>query len=673
MYQKFFSLSELPFEGTPDRNFYYVGSNQHQTLDVLKDTLTRNGVICTLTGPSGSGKTTLVRMLIKSLPVRMRIIAIDDPRLTSSDLLSTILLSCNIFASSLESIAELTLKLRKMLESSMQSGVVTTVIIDEAQGLSDEVLEQIRLIYNIEGDFGKMLNFLLVGQEDLITTIHKDMHKMFLNRIKSFCEIPSMQKNEVQAYVNFRTMQAGCHEPLFTDKAIALLHLKSGGLPRTINIIADTALTIAFKRGKHRVDSRILKKASSISLNERGFFSDVITSIKSSFARLEFYSKLSVILFALAISFVIFSMSLYVGKHIYKSSLAYETINTALSFNTSVNEAYKEYIDNVVSGKSLKNRNIYKLNLDIWQSTFKHKAYESLLAILGYKKRGDSPLLDDDILSLGFSLITINNDLKTIIDLNTRGVIELLDDNLVPFYAVLLYVDDTKAKLLIDKHIWTVKREYLDRTYNGSFSYITDSYALNLLKSFDEALFKIHDARLHSFNNEKTLKSDLLNTKDRLYTKNIDNNLSDKIAHDKYNLILFSDFEDLLDIDKKKMPKDFKDSVLSFRHDVDRSLFYSFFKKIFVTRTEYVKAEFLRQNKRLVKDLSQDEINLRVDEHLNNYIENNILNLNDDDSVLRMFIIYYAMADDKNIESLALNLFLKEHDIMHIKEVLYAN
>lgn len=668
MYQKYFSLSELPFEGTPDRNFYYVGSNQHKTLDVLKDTLTRNGVICTLTGPSGSGKTTLVRMLIKSLPVRMRIIAIDDPRLTSSDLLSTILLSCNIYASSHESIAELTLKLRKMLEGSMQSGVVTTVIIDEAQGLSDDVLEQIRLIYNIEGDFGKMLNFLLVGQEDLISTIHKDIHKMFLNRIKSFCEIPAMQKNEVQAYVNFRTMQAGCHEPLFTDKAIALLHIKSGGLPRTINIIADTALTIAYKRGKQRVDSRILKKASSISLNERGFLDDVMHSIKSSFARLEFYSKLSVIAFALAISFVIFSLSLYAGKHIYKSSLAYETINTALNFDKSVNEAYKEYIDNVISGKSLKNRNVYKLNLDIWQSTFKHKALESLLAILGYKKRGDSPLVQEDIERLGFSVITLKDDLNSIIALNTRGVIELLDDNLVPFYAVLLYVDDTKAKLLIDKHIWTVKREYLDRTYNGSFSYLTDSYTLNLLRSFDEALFKIHDKRVLSLKNQDLEKIDSLNIKDRTDAKD-----SATRAHNIYDTIVFSDFEELLYFDKNKMPKDFKESVLSFTKNLDTSLFNDFFKKIFVTRTEHVKGEFMRQNKRLLKDLKDDEINLRLDSHLKSYIENNILKHTDDDSILRMFIIYYAISFDKNIESLALNMFLKEHEIMRAKEVLYAN
>ena len=139
MYEKFFSLDELPFDGLPDNRFYYVGNYQHQALDILTTNLSRNGSICVLSGPSGSGKTTTVRMLIRSLPKRMRIIAIDDPRLDPHMLLATILRASGVVATSFESIAELTLKLRKLLEHSIESGIITTVICDEAQGLSDEV------------------------------------------------------------------------------------------------------------------------------------------------------------------------------------------------------------------------------------------------------------------------------------------------------------------------------------------------------------------------------------------------------------------------------------------------------------------------------------------------------------------------------------------------------
>ena len=115
MYEKFFGLDELPFDGLPDNRFYFVGNCQHQALELLTSNLSRNGSICILSGPSGSGKTTLVRMLIRSLPKRMRIIAIDDPRLDPHMLLATILRASGVVATSFESIAELTLKLRKLL------------------------------------------------------------------------------------------------------------------------------------------------------------------------------------------------------------------------------------------------------------------------------------------------------------------------------------------------------------------------------------------------------------------------------------------------------------------------------------------------------------------------------------------------------------------------------
>ena len=193
MYEKFFGLDELPFDGLPDNRFYFVGNCQHEALELLTTNLSRNGAICVLSGPSGSGKTTLVRMLIRSLPKRTRIIAIDDPRLNEHMLLATILRASGVVATSFESIAELTLKLRKLLERSVQSGIVTTVILDEAQGLSDEVIEQVRLISNIEGELGKMINFLLVGQEDLIENIQKPMHKMFWGRVKAFAQIKALK------------------------------------------------------------------------------------------------------------------------------------------------------------------------------------------------------------------------------------------------------------------------------------------------------------------------------------------------------------------------------------------------------------------------------------------------------------------------------------------------
>ena len=634
MYQKYFSFSELPFEGTPDKNFYYVGANQHQSLDVLKDSLSRSGVICVLTGPSGTGKTTLVRMLIKSLPRRMRIIAIDDPRLSSEELLCTILLSCNIAASRNEGIANLTYKLRNMLESSMEMGIVTTVIIDEAQGLSDAVIEQIRLIYNIEGDFGKMLNFLLVGQEDLLEIIKQDCHKMFLNRIKSFCAIPAMQKNEVQAYINFRTMQAGCHHPLFTDRAITLLHHKSQGLPRTINIIADRALAISCDRQKNMVDSFILRKAAAQSLNESTFVQDIFRAIKSSLTGLEFYSKLSVITFALCVSFAIFAASLFFGDKIYKDELYDRRIDVALNYDKSVADAYQNYIDNVISGKNSKNRNLYQFNLDVWQSLFLNRATDTLIRLAGYQKSDKSLSSCADIESIDLKCTEHNGSLDKLLEHKSKAVISLLDENLMPFYAVLMYADESKAQILLDRHIWTVRRQYLDKVYNGSYIYLQPLALIDLFENFrQKTQSSTESAQTKGFRSE------------------------------------FKGFEELLELDYDK-------ALLPYAKMAVKSMafnrFVSLYKRVFVTRSEKLYKDFVRDY-RHIKEEDREEAFFA---YLSLYVKENVLDRLESqstDAMSRALIIYYADNYNKDINALTQSLFLREHKSLISKEVVYAD
>ena len=271
MYLEYFGLNDYPFDGLPDRRFYYVGGSQHQSITLLNTTLSRSGSICVLTGPSGAGKSTLVRLLMRSLPHRMRIIAIDDPRIDPHNLIATILRASGVVATSFESLNDLTFKLRKMLETSIANGIITTVICDEAQGLSDEVLEQIRLISNIEGEAGKMLNFLLVGRDDLIEHLNKPIHDMLKNRIKIFATLPPLTANEVGAYITYRLQQVGRVTPLFTDKAIDVITKKSAGAPRLINAIADMALNIAYQKKSEQVKGAIAAKAAYlVSHNEDG-------------------------------------------------------------------------------------------------------------------------------------------------------------------------------------------------------------------------------------------------------------------------------------------------------------------------------------------------------------------------------------------------------------------
>lgn len=484
MYDKHFQLSYMPFEGSPDRRFFYIGANQHKALDLLTTSLSKSGSICVLSAEAGCGKTTTVRMLIKSLPKRMRIIAIDDPRLDSQTLLSTILLSLSVAASSFESISELTLKLRKALESASDSGIITTVIIDEAQGLSDEVIEQIRLIYNIEGINGKMINFLLVGQDELLNIINKPMHKMFLSRVSTFASLQAMHRDEVNAYINFRIMQAGSHEPLFTDRAITLLHQKSKGLPRTINAIADQALMLAFRKNKVRVDSSILRKAASIALNERSNLKKVFDHIKDGILSFTIFEKAVVMAFAFTMAFVIFYVALFLTKEYVDSYLYDKSIATALNYDNEVKDAYKIYMDNVTAGISNEHKLVSKFNLDVRNSIFRGDAIDNLVKLYGFSRSDNLKSSCKDIESLNLKCITRHEKFHDLESLQKRSVISLFDDNLIPFYAVLMNVDEEYVHLLMQDRIYRVKRKYIEDHYNDEFTFIYNVMALDIINHY---------------------------------------------------------------------------------------------------------------------------------------------------------------------------------------------
>lgn len=497
MYEKFFFLDELPFDGLPNQRFYYVGSNQHQALELLSQNLSRNGAICVLYGPSGSGKTTLVRMLIRSLPDRMRIIAIDDPRLDEHMLLATILRASGIVATSYESIAELTLKIRKMLEKSVDTGIMTTVICDEAQGLSDAVLEQIRLISNIEGKIGRMVNFLLVGQEDLISHIQKKEHHMLYGRIKAFAKIPALKRDEVQSYVNYRMQQAGCVAPVFSNRALNSLYKTSDGLPRLINAIADRALSIAYKANKRTVSALMIKKASIIVRNPKSFYKNGFKWFIKSFAKY-LISRLSIAILSLFIALSTFYIAY---KYLPATTLDSQSIKASVSQDEVVLENYQSLVSSLSYSRTKSHKKEALFSNAAASSVFKSDAIANLIGLWGYARKDGEIIGCDDLdyvenLSLGCSVKA--DTLLSIKKINRPAVISLRDANLIPFYAVLSYIDGSDAELILDGYIFKINISLLDKIYDGSYTVIR----LNLPDFSNEQLLERNEKEyLSLFNN----------------------------------------------------------------------------------------------------------------------------------------------------------------------------
>lgn len=533
MYLEFFGLDDYPFDGLPDRRFYYVGGSQHQSLGLLSVALSRSGSICVLSGASGAGKTTLVRMLMRSLPRRMRIISIDDPRLNPHMLLATVLRASGVVATSLESIAELTLKLRQMLEKSIAMGIITTVICDEAQGLSDDVLEQIRLISNIEGEAGKMINFLLVGQDELLVHINKPEHDMLKNRIKVFAQLPRLKEEEVGAYLTYRLQQVSCMKPIFTNRAIAVITKKSEGVPRLINAIADMCLTLACQKGKQQVNSFIAKKAAHIvRYNKVGFKDTLLNACKEVFS-LSLYEKIMVIAAAAACA-----GGAYLGAlHLLEVRYPLQTVQGALLTDQEVQEQYREVSNYLLQGKNAASRELYFFNRAVSQAYFKSDAFATLVKVNGYAvgttaisskeaasaeaaaaaadagaitvpddtatarvansvnagggtkvdDKGEVNITDDLLASVGLQSLDQVGNLDEALSYNAPVLISLIDDNLTPFYAVVYRLSDDVAQLIIGQYIFAVKVGYMQERYLGSYTllhpYVGDLSELNSPKT----------------------------------------------------------------------------------------------------------------------------------------------------------------------------------------------
>ena len=468
MYLEHFGLDDYPFDGLPDRRFYYVGSSQHQSLGLLTTALSRSGSICVLTGSSGAGKTTLVRMLMRSLPRRMRIITIDDPRTDPQMLIATILRASGIVATSFESIAELTLKLRQMLEKSIALGIITTVICDEAQGLSDDVLEQIRLISNIEGEAGKMINFLLVGREDLLEHLNKSEHEMLKNRIKIFANLPCFKEDEVAAYLTYRLQQVSCVKPVFTNKAIAIITKKSGGMPRLINAIADMCLTLAAQKKKDQVNSLIAKKAAHLVLhNQQAGLGSLIKQLAREVLSGSLYARIAIIATAACAAALAFSGALWVMKEYYPV----RTLEGALLSDEAVQERYERVSDYLLKGRNASSRQLFFFNQAISESYFKSEAFATLFKVHGYEVSDPEQGLTNEVLrSVNLQSFHQTGTFAEAISYNTPVLIGLMDDNLTPFYGVLYQLNEDVGQIIIGSYLFDVKLSYLKERFLGQYT-----------------------------------------------------------------------------------------------------------------------------------------------------------------------------------------------------------
>ena len=254
MYQSYYRFTEMPFNITPDPRFLYLSPTHQEALQHLKYGVAQKKGFMVLVGEVGCGKTTLCRRFLNELdPAHVDTALILNTRITETQMLKALLAELGEHKLA-RSQADLVAQMNRVLLDRIAQGRDIVLIIDEAQNLTFDVLEQIRLLSNLETDKQKLLQIVLMGQPELKEILARKELRQLRQRILVHYELRPLSRNDVQHYVQHRLTLAGSTgRPNFTNWALRAVHRGSGGIPRIVNNLCDKALLSAFVRDSDEV------------------------------------------------------------------------------------------------------------------------------------------------------------------------------------------------------------------------------------------------------------------------------------------------------------------------------------------------------------------------------------------------------------------------------------
>jgi general secretion pathway protein A len=263
MYEFFYGLKENPFSVTPNPEYIYLGENHREALAQLLYGVREKKGFIVITGEVGTGKTTLVHYLLDKIDGNghTKTAFLFNPKLTVNDFIQYILKDLGVRAHG-QTKGEHLHSLHRYLLNAYRKDERVVVIVDEAHGLNPELLEEIRLLSNLETSKSKLLQIVLVGQPELDKTLSQPEFRQLRQRINLRYHLPPFSEKETKEYIEKRLRVAGAKEPIFTEKAIKEIYLKSGGIPRLINILCDNALLNGYALDQKIVDKKSVREVA---------------------------------------------------------------------------------------------------------------------------------------------------------------------------------------------------------------------------------------------------------------------------------------------------------------------------------------------------------------------------------------------------------------------------
>jgi type II secretory pathway predicted ATPase ExeA len=259
MYDSYYGFRERPFSLLPDPSFLYLGQKHRIALTMLQYGLMSNAGFTVITGEIGSGKTTLLRQILNELGRDMTVGLISNTHQSFGELLQWVLMAFGLEYRGREKVERYESFINFVI-GQYAKGKRTVLIIDEAQNLSLETLEELRMLSNVNSDKNQVLQLILVGQPELRAMLQLPQLKQFAQRISVSHHLDALSSEETYQYVRHRLSVAGGNPELFSEKACALLWYHSRGVPRVINTICDMALVYGYAAQQQRIDVDLVKE-----------------------------------------------------------------------------------------------------------------------------------------------------------------------------------------------------------------------------------------------------------------------------------------------------------------------------------------------------------------------------------------------------------------------------
>jgi general secretion pathway protein A len=445
MYKEYFGLTDSPFSIAPDPRYLYM-SNQHQeALAHLVYGLNSDGGFVLLTGKVGTGKTTVCRCLLEQIPENIDIAFVLNPKLTVEELLATICDELGIhYPEGNTSIKVFVDHINAHLLDAHAQGHKTVLILEEAQNLSIDVLEQVRLLTNLETNQCKLLQIIMLGQPDLKDMLSRPELRQLAQRITARYHLGSLSKKEVAAYINHRLAVAGTRSRLFPPSTIGKLFRLSGGIPRLINLLCDRALLGAYVQGQNQVDKPTLSKAAH----------EVFGKTKAQGLQRKTFKW---VLASLVLIGCVATLAMIYYNH-----------RTELSALITPKPVQQKSFSEPIIEQS-------QLSLSDWSADKpiqrnKEMAYQSLLKQWDIIYNPDNGSACQQAQTQGLGCLETQGSLSSLLHLNRPAVLKLFDEQGQEFYALLAVLRGQTAIFVVGTETWTADIKEIEKRWLGDYT-----------------------------------------------------------------------------------------------------------------------------------------------------------------------------------------------------------